>query len=332
MIQYLLILCFSTAPAVKDSPVVSLEGTAQGTSWHIMYADEQQRNVKPEIESTLQDIDKCLSIYRRDSEISLFNKSTSYQFQLPYFYPVLKKSAEVYAATNGAFDPTVMPLTEAYRLGKRTGQPWWNKTDSLLQYVGFSNIIFNENGVRKLKDHVRLDFDGIAQGYSVDVLATLLESKGIYNYLVEIGGEVRCRGRKNAATGWTIAIDDPLHPEGKALIVTLNNRAATTAGNYRDHYRQNGQTFSHIINPKTGFSRQDTLLSVTVFADDAITADAYDTAFMVMGLSETKAFLAQHPHLDAYLIYINKQGQVSSYATAGVFHAKAQRNSDRSGF
>lgn len=299
------------------SRVVSLEGAAQGTTWHVMYTDIQQRSLQTAIDSTLQDIDQCLSIYRPDSEIALFNKSTTWAYQSPYFYPVLKKSAEIYAATNGAFDPTVMPLTEAYRAGKKTGQPWWEKTDSLLQYVGFPKITFDENSVHKLKDQVRLDFDGIAQGYSVDVLAALLERNNIHDYMVEIGGEVRCKGRRNGAA-WTIAIDNPLHPLSKSSVVQLFNKAATTAGNYRDYYQQNGHTFGHIINPATGLTAPADLLSVTVFADDAITADGYDTAFMVMGLEATKRFLAGHRELDAYLIYIGTDGQLKVFITAGI--------------
>lgn len=299
------------------SQVVSLEGAAQGTTWHVMYTDAQQRNLQTAIDSTLQDIDQCLSIYRPDSEIALFNKSTTWAYQSPYFYPVLKKSAEIYAATNGAFDPTVMPLTEAYRAGKKTGLPWWEKTDSLLQYVGFPKITFDENSVHKLKNHVRLDFDGIAQGYSVDVLAALLERNGMQDYMVEIGGEVRCKGLKNGAP-WTIAIDNPLHPSSKSSVVQLFNKAATTAGNYRDHYQQNGHALGHIINPATGLTAPADLLSVTVFADDAITADGYDTAFMVMGLEATKRFLALHPELDAYLIYRGVDGGLQVFVTEGI--------------
>jgi thiamine biosynthesis lipoprotein len=299
------------------SQVVSLEGTAQGTTWHVMYTDAQQRNFQTAIDSTLQDIDQCLSIYRKDSEIALFNKSTSWEFQSPYFYPVLQKSAEIYTATQGAFDPTVMPLTAAYRAGKKTGQPWWEKADSLLQYVGFSKLAFDAHSIYKLKPQVRLDFDGIAQGYSVDVLAALLDSKGIHDYMVEIGGEVRCKGRKNGAA-WTIGIDNPLHPDAKPAMVQLLNKAATTAGNYRDYYQQEGKTFGHIINPHTGYATSGALLSVTVFANDAITADGYDTAFMVMGLEATKRFLAQHKDLDAYLIYKGDDGQLQVFITEGI--------------
>ncbi|MBO9727329.1 MAG: FAD:protein FMN transferase [Chitinophaga sp.] len=299
------------------SQVVSLSGAAQGTTWQVRYTGIPHPQLQSAIDSTLQEIDQCLSLYRNDSEISLFNKSTTWTYELPYFYPVLKKSAEIYTATHGAFDPTVMPLTAAYRAGKKSGQPWWEKKDSLLQYVGFTKIVFDENKVHKLQEQVRLDFDGIAQGYSVDVLATLLERNGISDYMVEIGGEVRCKGRKNGIP-WSIGIDNPLHPEAEASTVQLFNKAATTAGNYRDYYQQDGHTFGHIINPATGATAPADLLSVTVFADDAITADGYDTAFMVMGLEATKRFLLQHKELDAYLVYKGDDGQLKVFVTEGI--------------
>ncbi|WP_142686567.1 FAD:protein FMN transferase [Chitinophaga polysaccharea] len=311
-VYFLLLLHISVAPSM-----IHLEGSAQGTTWHIQYEDAQQRDFTSQITHILQDIDQCLSVYRKDSEISLFNNSLSIEFQLPYFYPVLKKSAEVYSATNGAFDPTVMPLSAAYRQGKRTHTPWWEKADSLLQYVGFSRIRFDETGVSKLKEGVSLDFDGIAQGYTVDVLAALLDSNGISNYMVEVGGEVRCKGLKNGAP-WTIGIDNPLYPSVKLATVQLHNMAATTAGNYRDHYALNGAVSGHIIHPKTGYSTPDSLLSVTVFSADAITADGYDTAFMVMGVAGTKEFLQQRKDLDAYLVYIGADGEVKVWMTEGV--------------
>lgn len=311
-VYILLLLHTAVAPSL-----IHLEGSAQGTTWHIQYADAQQRDFTPQITQTLRDIDQCLSIYRKDSEISLFNRAASIEFQLPYFYPVLKKSAEIYAATGGAFDPTVMPLTAAYRQGKRTHTPWWEKADSLLQYVGFSYIRFDETGVRKLKEGVSLDFDGIAQGYSVDVLAALLDRNGISNYMVEIGGEVRCKGLKNGAS-WTVGIDNPLHPDQQLATVRLHNRSATTAGNYRDHYEQNGTISGHIIHPKTGYSTPDSLLSVTVFSEDAITADGYDTAFMVMGVEGTKHFLEQRKDMDVYLVYLDAKGGVRVWMTEGL--------------
>ncbi|GAB4000459.1 FAD:protein FMN transferase [Spirosoma daeguense] len=313
----MVILFFSLTPA--ETPLISFSGEAQGTTYHIKYHDKQQRNVKAEVDSVLNDIDKCLSLYRNDSEISEFNRGREHRFRSPYFYPVLKKADEVFRNTEGAFDPTVLPLVEAYGFGpKRVGQPELANIDSLLQFVGFQYVTLDVVGIRKLRKDVRVDLNGIAQGYSVDVIAGLLESKGVDQYMVEIGGEIRTKGQKSNGQDWTVGISNPLRPDQLYVRLKLPNRAMTTAGNYRNHYVAHGQTFSHIINPKTGLMEQSDLLSVTVFASDAITADAYDTAFMVMGLEKTKRFLNAHPELDAYLLYTDSKGKLQEFITEGV--------------
>ncbi|MVM32340.1 FAD:protein FMN transferase [Spirosoma sp. HMF4905] len=313
---FLLIPSFSKA---TELPMINLEGEAQGTTYHIKYRDERQRNFKKEIDSVLITIDKCLSTYQADSEISRFNRSEMHKFEWPYFYPVLKKSEVVFRETNGAFDPTVMPLVEAYGFGPkkiRLTEPI--NIDSLIQLVGFQKISFDSLSIRKLKKNIRLDFNGIAQGYSVDVVAEFLESKGIDRYMVEIGGEVRTKGQKGEGQVWTIGIENPLQPGKMLTTMKLVNRAMTTAGNYRNHYESNGQTFSHIINPKTGSMEQSSVLSVTVFAPDAITADGYDTAFFVMGLDATKRFLAKRKDLDVYIVYTGEDGQPKTFITEGL--------------
>jgi thiamine biosynthesis lipoprotein len=281
------------------SPEVSFEGTAQGTTYHIRYIDKDQRNLKKQVDSILSDIDRALSTYRTDSEISTFNQFDDFRYQSGHFYPVLKRSYEIYKATGGALDPTVMPLTEAYRKGKRTRRSWLGQVDSLLQYVGFQYITFDTATVHKTKANVRLDFDAIAQGYTVDVIAAYLEGKGISDYIVEVGGELRCRGSKT----WPVQIEDPLHRGQSLFTLTISNRAVATSGNYNNHYEQDGQLFSHIIHPKTGVSRPDPLLSATVFAKDAMTADAYATALMVLGLEGAKHLLSKEKGLNAILVY-----------------------------
>ncbi|RAK01997.1 thiamine biosynthesis lipoprotein [Larkinella arboricola] len=301
-----------------ETPMVSLEGEAQGTTYHIKYPDDQQRNFKRAIDSILVAIDECLSTYRPDSEISRFNRAESHRFERPYFYPVLKKSAEVYEITQGAFDPTVKPLAEAYEQAKKSREPWLPNVDSLLDYVGFQYIRFDAVSVRKLKKNVRLDFNALAQGYTVDVLAEFLETNGIDRYMVEVGGELRCRGQRSEGQWWKVGVESPVRPGGLQTTIRLANRAMATSGNYRNYYRQNGETFGHIINPKTGFSRPDALLSATVFAKDAMTADAFATAFLVMGLDETRRFLARHRELDAYLIYKDEKGALNTVITDGM--------------
>ncbi|MFN3378020.1 MAG: FAD:protein FMN transferase [Runella zeae] len=304
------------AAAFANEPMVLLQGQAQGTTYHIKYVDARQRSFQREVDSLLAEIDQSLSLYRPDSEISTFNRSMCFRFRLPHFYAVLKKSEEIFHQTQGAFDPTVMPLVEAYGFGpKKMPKRQFINKDSLLQYVGFQNIRFDKVGIVKLKSGVRLDLNSIAQGYSVDQVGALLETQGIQHYMVEIGGEILAKGQKNDGQSWVIGIENPLYPNQLKTKINLTNRAMTTAGNYRNRYEAYGQLFSHIINPKTGEMEQSAILSVTVFAKDAMTADGYDTAFFVMGLENIQRFLNTNHDLDVYIIYRDETGKLRTYAS-----------------
>lgn len=298
--------------------MISIDGEAQGTTYHIRYFDPRNRNFKHSIDSILVDFDKCLSLYRPDSELSAFNNTSQHTFQSQWFYEVLAKSKEIHEATRGAFDPTIMPLSEAYGFGsKKNSDPENVNVDSLLQLVGFGQIEFNQKEVKARPD-VRLDFNGIAQGYSVDILGAFLKSRGIGRFMVEIGGEVLCSGTKNGGAHWVTGIENPLKPIALVATATLTNRAMTTAGNYHNHITRNGITYNHIIDPRTGAMEQTPLLSVTVFAKDAITADGYDTAFFVMGLEATKTFLKNRKDIDVYMLFTNEEGHLMSFATDGI--------------
>ena len=298
--------------------MISIDGEAQGTTYHIRYFDPQKRNFKHAIDSILTNFDKCLSLYRPDSELSTFNANASHSFRSPWFYEVLVKSKEIHEATGGAFDPTIMPLSEAYGFGnKKNIDPEDVNVDSLLQWVGFRQIEFNDQEI-KTRPGVKLDFNGIAQGYSVDILGAFLKSQHVNRFMVEIGGEVLCSGMKNGDTCWITGIENPLKPAALAATVQLTDRAMTTAGNYHNHITHNGITYNHIIDPRTGEMEQTPLLSVTVFAKDAITADGYDTAFFVMGLESTKTFLKNRKDIDAYLLFTNEEGRIMSFATDGI--------------
>lgn len=298
--------------------MISIHGEAQGTTYHIRYFDSQNRNFKYSIDSVLTEFDKCLSLYRPDSELSAFNRTSRHTFRSAWFYDVLVKSKEIHAATGGAFDPTIMPLSEAYGFGnKKNVDPGNVNADSLMQFIGFEYIEFNQKEVNS-QPGMRLDFNGIAQGYSVDIVGAFLKSRGIHRFMVEIGGEVICSGTKNGGIAWVTGIENPLKPAALAATVALSNRAMTTAGNYHNHITRNGITYNHIIDPRTGSMEQSPLLSVTVFAKDAITADGYDTAFFVMGLESTKTFLKNRKDIDVYMLYTNEEGHLMSFATDGI--------------
>ncbi len=299
---------------------IKIEGETMATTYHITYFDKEKRNFKTSVDSLLVLVNKSINNYDPESEISRFNKSnSSLKFSLPYLLPPLKKSQEVVSGSQGAFDPTVMPLVNAWGFGpaKRL-RPDSTKIDSLKSLVGFEKIQFNSDSVWKLEPRTQLDFGGIGQGYGADVVSEFLKSKGIGNFLMELGGEGMACGR-NVKTDkpWELGILDPNSTHDNQFFkayVSLENKSFTTSGNYFNFREVDGKKYSHTIDPQTGYPVQREILSASVFATDAITADAWATAFMVMGHERAIEVLKNHPELDAFLIYSTKDG-VTTFTT-----------------
>lgn len=289
----------------QQAPVVSFRGETMGTVYTIKYLDGAQRNLKNGVDSLLQVFNQSVNHYLPNSEISRFNRQDTLYFDLPYFYPVLAKSQEVYQATQGAFDPTVAPLVNAWGFGPDTTTvPAPAKVDSLLRYVGFDKIKFTETYVTKTQPGVALDFSAIAKGYGVDVVGNYLLQQGIRNFMVEIGGEVVARGLNAEGNVWRIGINNPEQPGELSSAISLDNRAIATSGNYLNFYEKDGKRYAHTIDPATGYPVEHNVLSVSVIAQDCMTADAYATAFMVLGLERTKQIVSENPALlDVYIIY-----------------------------
>lgn len=299
--------------------VVSLSGTTMGTTYSIKYLSKDGTGYQQEVDSLLLVFNQSLSTYIPNSEISQFNRDTVFYFKLPFFLPVLEESKRVYVATDGAFDPTVMPLVRAWGFGSDQSQiPDSTIIDSLLQFVGFDKISFDSKMVTKSKPGVELDFSAVAKGYGVDVIGTWLADQGINNYFIEIGGEVKCKGVNNKGQPWRIGIEDPTHEinnRAAKAIVELQNRAMATSGNYRNYYVVDSLWYSHTIDPATGFPIRHALLSATVFADDCITADAYATAFMVAGVEKARQMIEENPGIGGFLIYRDKTGKLRTFTS-----------------
>lgn len=304
--------------------MVEISGTTMGTiGYSVKYFNEDGNNLSEAIDSLLKVWNLSLSTYIPESEISRFNKADGcFEFESIYFLPVLKASKEVYKNSNGAFDPTVGPLVNAWGFGPdKSMTPDSSRVDSLMKLVGYNKIKFDDQKVCKDIPGIKLDFSAIAKGYAVDVIANFLESKGIHNLLVEIGGELICKGTKNGGLPWRTAIEDPtvkVYERKFLAVVNLKDRAVATSGNYRNYYVQNGKKYVHTINPATGYPISHTLLSASVFADNCMLADAYATAFMVLGVEKTKTILNNNPSIDAYLIFSDHQGEISTFITAGI--------------
>ena len=306
----------------KDTPRLHhIQGQTMGTIiYNVKYVGSEVEGLDAIISQELVDFNQSLSTYIPDSEISRLNKTGSLAYESRFFYPVLKASKKVFEQTGGAFDPSIGPLVQAWGFGPDKSIPNLDaaKVDSLKGVIGFGQVSFDEENV-SLPLNFQLDFSAIAKGYAVDVVAELLEEKGIENYMVEIGGEVRCRGKNDLDKPWALGIEDPTvqsNEQKLMAIVRLKDLSLATSGNYRNYYEKDGQIFAHIIDPRTGYSAKHNLLSASVFAPDCMTADAYATAFMVLGLEYSKEILKAQK-LDAILIYRSENG-IESFVSEGI--------------
>ncbi|MDX2248690.1 MAG: FAD:protein FMN transferase [Bacteroidia bacterium] len=295
--------------------VLQFSGPAQGTSYSIVCIDPVGRDFQTAIDSIFAVIDQSLSTYQPNSTISRFNREDSLVTDDLHFREMLSQSDKVYQLTGGLFDPTVMPLVRAWGFGpEKVPEMRMANLDSIKKLVGFPQVVFDSEEpslIRKKQPGVQLDFNAIAQGYTVDVLADFLEKEGIYHYMIEIGGEVRAKGKNPEGKLWTLGIEQPLEIEGISVmsaIVNLNNRALATSGNYRKFYIKDGVKYAHTIDPFSGYPVNHTLLSASVLAETCATADAYATAFMVMGFERAWKFLEENPELglEAYFISSSK--------------------------
>ena len=300
---------------------VSFNGETMGTYYNIIYLHPEGSNYKSTVDSLLVEWNKSLSTYISDSEISQFNRNESFIFKSIYFYPVLVKSKQVYEDTNGAFDPTVMPLVNAWGFGPEENEmPDSSRIKELKKLVGFNKILFDSKEVKKSMPGISLDFSAIAKGYGVDVVGELLESKGIENYLVDIGGEITVKGLNDRGTPWTTGIEDPsveVFDRKIKAVIEVTDKGIATSGNYRNFYVKDGKKYAHTISPYTGYPVEHSMLSATVIANDCMTADAYATAFMVLGIEEAVPIINDHPEMDAYFIFSDNEGTINTFMTDG---------------
>lgn len=303
----------------KKSSLISIEGEAQGTTYHIAYINSNGVNYQRAIDSLLIEIDKSLSTYHKTSIITKFNQADSLVEIDEMFTDVFNLSKQVYQESEGAFNPTVAHLVNAWGFGFKNIENTDSSTiDSLLKFVDFDAISIIDNKVVKTNKNLMLDFNAIAQGYSVDVIADFLANQGIENYMVEIGGEVKVKGKNDKNSLWRIGIDKPVENETERTleaVVNLNNQALATSGNYRKFYEKDGAKYSHTLNPKTGYPVRHSLLSATVITDNCALADAYATVFMVVGIEKAKEILAKNNKIKAVLIFENENKQLETYVS-----------------
>ncbi len=327
---FLLLNIVACEPQQAVKKQFTIEGNTQGTTYKISYVAEKEMVSKTAVDSLLVAFSNSLSTYIDNSLISEINKTAvadSFLAIDKYFYDVFTISSEVYKKSDGVFDPSVMPLVHFWGFGVRKNiERDTTQLDSLKQLVGLKYFsIKNEDGkywLSKKNKNSQLDFNAVAQGYSVDVMAEFLEAGGIKNYMAEIGGEVRCNGKNARDVFWNIGIDLPAESDAATrklkATVALNNQSLATSGNYRKYLDQQGQKYGHIINPLTGYPEMNTTLSASVITASGGYADAYATAFMVMGWEKALQIAEEDPAIEAYFIYSNAEGKMLTAATTGL--------------
>ena len=285
-----------------------------GTTYKVIYQCDSDLTVA--IREELMNVDNSLSPFNKESVVTAVNQNREVTLD-PYFIDVFSKAMEVSEETEGAFDITVAPLVNAWGFGFKNEQmPTAHQVDSLLRIIGYKKIFLTDGIIRKQDPRMMLDCSAIAKGFGVDVVARMLRSRGVQNFMVEVGGEVVTCGVNAQRLPWRVGVVKPTEDSlstGHELQTVLNvtDMAMATSGNYRNFYYKEGRRYAHTIDPKTGYPVQHSLLSATVLANSCTMADAYATSFMVMGLERSQHLLERHPELMAYLIYDNGNGNIA---------------------
>jgi thiamine biosynthesis lipoprotein len=297
-------------------------GFAQGTTYSIVFQNNgkyKSSDLKAGVEHILHEFDLSLSLYSDSSVLSKVNRNEDVVAD-KYFTEAYKKSVRISELSDGAFDITVGPLVKAWGFGPDAHKNFSEALrDSLIKLVGMDKVKLENGRLIKEDPGIVLDFNAIAQGYSVDVVYDYLDSLGIKSFLVEIGGEVRVKGDKQGVL-WRIGIDRPednndIPGNDLQAVISLKDKSLATSGNYRKFDVENGIKYSHTIDPRTGYPAKNQLLSATIIADDCATADGLATACMVFGKERTIEFLSLHHEYEAFLVYSDENGKFQTWAT-----------------
>jgi thiamine biosynthesis lipoprotein len=304
---------------VKVLENTKLSGAVFGTSYTIIYDDNV--DYTKQFDSLFHVINVSMSTYISDSDISKINRNELVEVDT-HFEKVFHKSKEIYNATKGVFDPTIGDVVNAWSFGADKQKFLTDSTtiEGLMRYVGFNKVKLVNKRIVKLPN-TYLEFNAIAKGYGIDVIAQFLESKNCNNYLVEIGGEVRVKGKNKAKDKpWRVGLDEPRFDGEQSVYkaIHLKDQAMATSGTYRKFkVDESGNKYAHIINTKTGYPTKTNILSVSVIAKDCMTADGYATAFQAMGVEKVSVFLKNHPELKSFLIFENENNELETLALNG---------------
>ncbi len=310
---------FLLVPFNKKQPYITNKGKVFGTFYSITYQHPNHKDLNDSIVKAFEKFDVSLSVFNPNSTISKINNNESNQSDI-FFEKMYVEAQKVSNLTNGAFDITVAPLVNVWGFGfKQEEFPSSSTIDSIIQYVGYQKISLQNGILTKQDPRIQIDASAIAKGFSVDIIAELLEQNGCENFLVDIGGEIVAKGKNPKGKKWTIGINKPtesLTQTGEIQsVIYSNNIAMATSGNYRQFYYKDGKKYAHTIDPKTGFPVQHQLLSATIVATSCMTADAFATACMVMGLEKSVALCDSVEGLEGFFICSKNDSLFAVYSS-----------------
>lgn len=320
-LPFLVLLIVGTVVIIRNQssmPYQHNSGMVFGTTYNITYQCDS--NLHNSIKRELQKVDEALSPFNKRSVITAVNNNRDIEVN-DMFADVFSLAQKISDDTGGDFDITVAPLVNAWGFGFKNGtQPTRHNIDSLKSIIGYKKVRLEGRKVVKKDKRLMLDCSSIAKGYGSDVVARFLQKRGVKNYMVEIGGEIVTKGISQKRVPWKIGVTKPVDDSlsvSKELqsVINVTDKAMATSGNYRNFYYKNGKKYAHTIDPHTGYPVQHNILSATVIADNCATADAYATAFMVMGLEKAKKLLDRHPELMAYFIYSDNDGKNKTWCS-----------------
>ena len=320
-LPFLVLLIVGTVVIIRHQSSIPYQhnsGMVFGTTYNITYQCDS--NLHNSIIRELEKVDEALSPFNKKSVITAVNNNNDIEVN-DMFADVFLMAQKISDDTSGDFDITVAPLVNAWGFGFKNGtQPTKHNIDSLKNIIGYKKVRLEGRKVVKKDKRLMLDCSSIAKGYGSDVVARFLQKRGVKNYMVEIGGEIVTKGISPKRVPWKIGVTRPVDDSlsvSKELqsVINVTDKAMATSGNYRNFYYKNGKKYAHTIDPHTGYPVQHNILSATVIADNCATADAYATAFMVMGLEKAQKLLERHPELMAYFIYSNKDGKNKTWCS-----------------
>ena len=302
----------------QNAPYQKVSDFIFGTTYNVIYQCDS--DLSQGIRAELEKVDHSLSPFNKTSVITAVNNNQEVVLD-KMFLEVYEKAMEISVDTDGAFDITVAPLVNAWGVGfKNDTMPTRRQVDSLKAFVGYQKVSLADGKIKKRDPRMMLDCSAIAKGYGTDVVARFLRSRGVKNFMVEIGGEIVTSGVNQSRVPWRVGVIKPTEDSlnvGHELQTTLNvtDIAMATSGNYRNFYYKGGKKFAHTVDPKTGYPVQHSILSAIVLTKSCMIADAYATSFMVMGMERAKQVLERHPELQAYFIYDNGKGKTDVWFT-----------------